>query len=535
MIYTQTFRLLLCALPIAALFCSCSAKNRTNPPDTIADKLIACNVLEAKDRNTLEQNLEDESPTAVIEALIIVRYSKHGVEGNNSFRTTTIIYDTAKYRPEQMEAAVEGVKRFLDGLHTCQVVNDNIYDKYITEIQSHRYIDPLQLLEQLKYDVKYADLLTSERFRLCADTLHAAGVLTDKRFNDLKQDIEAQRITLHYQLLDYVEHGVYFDLSKYSSDPKDYLPAIYSSIAGLFPELAFTDFEFDIVENKQWTIPDFKATGVIVSFKVNGVEYKHKSFISMPSGKDDGYLGFLDQHEFYHIFNHVLIDHGSPYRLHVVPSTLEFFPGNYQYFGILALREEQQYMLESLYPVFGWVAPEPFGKAITSHDIRIAIEKIRLAHFVDHLSQDQVDSVGQEMRVQRPVDMKGLLGCFPHVVYSLATDLPDPDHPYEKILDKLSHISRGAFKVQNVRVNFITGGTSARVTFLVNGKSYSTDVRTDVEVDPDFFTFAIKSAAEQNSKGKFYNLSAVEDAATYIYLTPPQARLLQLEYSMALD
>ncbi len=254
----------------------------------------------------------------------------------------------------------------------------------------------------------------------------------------------------------------------------------------------------------------------------------------MPTGKDDGYLGFLDQHQFYHIFNHVLIDHRSPYRLHVVPSALEFFPGNYQYFGILALREEQQYMLESLYPVFGWVAPEPFGEAFTSKDIHSAIEEIRKAHFVDHLSQDQVDSVRLAMHMQRPADMKGLLGCFPHMVYSLATDLPDLNHPYETILDKLSHISHGAFKAQNAHVNFNTGDTSARITFLVNRKSYSTDVRVDVEADADFFTFAIKAAAEQNSNGKFYNLSAVDDAATYIYLTPPQARLLEQEYSMAL-
>ncbi len=374
MTYTQTFRLLLRGLPLVMLFCSCTTKKQTDLSGTIVDKLIACNVLEAKDRGILTQHLEDESPTAVIRALIRVSYGKIGIEGDNSFRTTTIIYDTARYSPEQMAAAVDSVKRFLDGLHTCQVVNDDIYDKYIAEIQSRRYTDPLQLLEQLKYDVNYADFLTSERFRACADTLHAAGVMTDKRFNDLKQDIEAQRITLHYQLLDYVEHGVYFDLSKYSSDPKDQLPAIHNSIAGLFPELAFTDFKFDIVEDKLWATPEFKANDVIVSFKVNGVEYKHKSFISMPSGKDDGYLGFLDQHEFYQIFNHVLIDHGSPYRLHVVPSMLEFFPANYQYFGILALREEQQYMLESLYPVFGWVAPEPFG-AFTSKDIHSAIEK----------------------------------------------------------------------------------------------------------------------------------------------------------------
>ncbi len=110
--YTRTFRLLLRALPIAVLICSCTTNKQTDLSGTIVDNLIACNVLDADDRDVMTQHLEDESPTTVIGALISVQYGKLGVEGDNSFRTTTIIYDTTKYSPEQMAVAVEGVKRF---------------------------------------------------------------------------------------------------------------------------------------------------------------------------------------------------------------------------------------------------------------------------------------------------------------------------------------------------------------------------------------------------------------------------------------
>ncbi|MBT1711009.1 hypothetical protein KK062_22390 [Fulvivirgaceae bacterium PWU5] len=84
----------------------------------------------------------------------------------------------------------------------------------------------------------------------------------------------------------------------------------------------------------------------------------------------DGYLGFIDYQKFYQIFNQVLTDHRSPYRLHLVPAEMEFFPGNYQYFGIIAMTQPQASALDRGFSLFGIVHEESFDNALTTDEIR---------------------------------------------------------------------------------------------------------------------------------------------------------------------
>jgi hypothetical protein len=512
---------------ILAVTVACSDRKSVSR-GPIADRLVACQVLEDGQQGVLTAALKgsDSSSLAIIAALLQVQYKGMGIDYSDL--APAMSWDTTG-SPE----AIARVEKLLDGLMECQVIDDQQRRIVQSQIVPERLYHPAQVLIKLLYMAAYQAYIAPEPMLAFADSLHRVGIVPDDRYPALKDDIRAGKLTLHYQVLDYVEHGVHFDLAQMSGDAGQYLPVIYRRVADILPELAFTDFHYEIVKDEQNATPDYVAYHAVVSFNVNGIPYRHKSFIAPDhTDKRYGYLGYIDEHEFYQIFNQVLTDHRSPYRLHLVPALMQYFPGNYQYFGIIALTQPQTSVISRGTSLFDIVHEESFANALTADEINQAIHTFRQAGLLPHLTRAQVDSA----IAQRPVNIEELLLSLPDVVFVFDTELANLEHPYEEILQSFARISHGVFHPTNIQDDFDRDHTHGEVTFQLAGQKYMRRFNNDGDwVDADFLTYVFGLAAELKLAGRFYSLPGDGQVAHFIYLTPPQAQVLKEKYKLALE
>jgi hypothetical protein len=495
--------------------------------DPIADRLVACGVLENGQQGILTAALQrsDSSSSGIIAALLQVQYKAMGIDYSNW--TTYISWDTTG-SPE----AIARIEKLLDALAQCQVIDDQQRRIVQAQIIPERLYHAAQVLTKLHSLAAYKAYIAPAPMLAFADSLHRVGIVPDDRHAALKGDIRAGKLARHYQLLDYVEHGVHFDLAQLSGDPREYLPVIYRRVADILPELAFTDFHYEIVKDERNSSPDHVAYNVVVNFNVNGIPYRHESFIAPEhTGKRYGYLGYIDEHAFYQIFNQVLADHRSPYRLHLVPALLEYFPGNYQYFGIIALTQSQTSVISGGTSLFGIVQEESFEHALTADEINQAIHTFRQIGLLSHLTSAQVDTAV----AHRPMKIGELLLSLPGVVFAFDAELNNLEHPYEEILQSFARISHGVFNPKNIQDDFDLDHTHGEVTFQLAGKKYRHRFGIEGDwVDPGFLTYLFGLPAELKLAGRFYSLPGDGQVAYFIYLTPPQALVLKERYKLDL-
>ncbi|WP_254086586.1 hypothetical protein [Dawidia cretensis] len=122
------------------------------------------------------------------------------------------------------------------------------------------------------------------------------------------------------------------------------------------------------------------------------------------------------------------------------------------------------------------------------------------------------------------------------VVFVFDTELANLEHPYEEILQSFARISHGVFHPTNIQDDFDLKHTHGEVTFQLAGQKYRRRFDIDGDwVDPEFLTYVFGLAAELKLAGRFYALPGDGQVAHFIYLTPPQARLLKENYTLELE
>lgn len=435
-----------------------------------------------------------------------------------------ISFDTTHITAQERVEIHARLQAYLNNLNACGLITQSQYENYVHKIDDAAFIHELQLLSVLIPEVAYAEWLKSDNLPLFADSLFFYKVVTDNRYNDLKRDIQAGKIISHYQLIDYCDHAVFFDLAAYSDDPAIYLEAVHRAVASLLPELSFTDFEYAIEKDTLESSPGYDSYDVIAKIQCNGKSYQHKSFISIDHIKEYAYLGKIDHSEFYQLFNKVLADLQSPYRLHRIE---QYESNNYRYFGIIALKQEQTEMFRRHYSYLR-IGYENYRNALTSAQIEEAISGYQKIGLFNHLTQEQIISGAERVAQQSPKDLNDVLSCFPTVIYLFDTELGNLEDLYRELLEAFRDISHGVFNPQSISDNFDLDNEKATVKFSLGGKQHSRTLRIDGDwVDPDFFGFVSETVDASRLEGKFYNLPGDGQIASVIFLTDEQYRMLR--------
>ncbi|MBK9461101.1 MAG: hypothetical protein IPN94_17135 [Sphingobacteriales bacterium] len=367
--------------------------------------------------------------------------------------------------------------------------------------------------------------ITEKQF---TDKLYSKKICNDKNYQKFLTDIESKQLTDGLDFLKYCDKATIIYLKSYPEKPEEYLQKIHEDVASIIPDLKFTDFKFQIVLDSSISDSDSKFYEFIVSLKSNGKTYKQKSSYHLHSISKNEYFGEkIDQQEFYKIFNKILADIQSPYRLHEVKTSKDNVM-IWDRFGIIALTKEQADMLHGG-GVFFMPSYESFKNSLTTVRIEKAISEYQKIGLLSHLSAEQIKFATDKAAQQENRNLNDVLQCFPNTIYYFDTELGNLENPYAEILKELSLISKGMFNPTNIIDHFAKPtNKKSLVKFSFYKKEYSKQLLVEDDwIDPHFFDLVKQAVNDNKLNGQFYELYTGGQEASIIFLTIEQEKYLR--------
>lgn len=498
-----------------------SGQNMESKIQELVDiKLV--NSEQAKEMTELLSRTEEQLTNGqYIYALFQAEFKKQTGYQYSSFGTVMDFGDEKLKKAEQNQ--INGLLLdYLTKIKKVELISDKQFSEQSDRINNNEYVHLFQFLPDLTSQVNFEEWMSNERLDTYRKGLFENGIIDKKENDRLKSDIKDNKLNSPFQLINYCEKARFFDLSKYSNDPKIYLEQIHKLTSEILPELDFTDFKFEIKVDSTESFSDYISHDLITSIKSNGKTYKQKSFISPDDiGKDNNFLGKIDEQEYYQIFNKILKDSQSPYRLHLIKSSNNHRQGSaQQYFGIVALKKNQLKMFQ--YADSYWnLSYESFKNPLTTTKIDNAIKEYQELGLLAHLDKDQLTKSIEKVKEKENRTLNDILISFPEVILSFDVELGNLENPYEEIVSEYSKISHQEFNPTNINDDFDLQKETVSLSFDFNNKTYETEFKVDGDwIDTRFFEYMNAVIAENKLNGKFYSLYG--DGAELIYLTTEQ-------------
>jgi hypothetical protein len=511
-------------LIILIIFCTLFNKVYGQSPPGAIDSLIKYGIITTKGRRIMEKELrylKDKGRAnyrvAILGGLenIIIQKTFH----INPHRTGIFYsYSNQHLNKKSQDSINMSLRVLLEKIKKAGLLTDRVYTYALKSIDSGRYVVELQMIGSLTEMSSHLEWLAPTRLLPIAEELHKNGIVSDSSFLRLKDDINNGKIESAFQLNDYCKHDRVFDMAKYPDDPNVWLEQMHRDIASILPDLDFTDFNYTEVPDTS-----FSTSGVRfkVSLTCNGRIYKHISLpinnYRNPQGKITPKDIFVE--DFYRIFNKVLTDQQSLYRLHSIMFSHTTANEDTRRFAIIALKNDQGdvFMKE---PVMSYmlVSMDGYDSTLTSSKIDSTIAGWSKMGLFAHLSNTEVTKAIDDAQTADPFSTSNLLSNFPGVIYNVHDALTGPPHPYSNLLINLAKITHGAFnptKIVQIKVNH-----GLKLQYLSKSKIRSYTFPTAYGwLDVKFSAFMKDLGRENNLSGNFYQLKY--DNAI-IYLTKQQ-------------
>lgn len=329
---------------------------------------------------------------------------------------------------------------------------------------------------------------------------------------------------------------------KYKELPED-LEAAYKvafeQVQLFLPNLECTNFRYSIEDYLSWN--DEWDKQVVVRFESKGRTYRIK--LSYAQDKSATNMQFSDR--FFLVFNRVLVDQGSKYRLLLLDQE-----GFKETFGSLLLVDQSQstfltkasklrrngyyfnrtwYLIghSTYYLPFDWLSQDQIAAYFQYYE--------RLDLF-SHLTDDAKKQALEDCQQSPLTDQTSILYELDHIVLFFDWEMSYGKTPYKKAFEEFASISRGAFQPKAIQDDFDFSKQKSTIGFVLNNTNYQTEVAVAGDwYEPDFIQLIHKALNEQGIDGRFYHLG--EDggqASNVIYLNKEQYQLLSSDHKLFL-
>ncbi len=474
----------------------------------------------------LSRNKEHLTNGQYLYGLFQAEFKKETGNYYSSF-DTVLDFGEEQLKEREQNQLNDSLLQYLTKVKKANLINDQQFSEQSNRIKNNQYVHLFQLVLDLNNQVNFDEWMSFKKLDKFRKELLESGVINQKENDLLRSDIKDKKIQSPFQLIDYCQKARFFDLSKYANDPKTYLEQIHKTTSQILPELHFTDFRFEIKVDTAASFRNHISHKLVTSLTSNGITYKQKSFIVPDTiGQDNNFLGKIDNQQYYHIFNKILKDTQSPYRLHLISSTHDYRQTNsHQYFGIVALKKGQLPMFR--YADSYWnLSYESFKNPLTSQTIEHALKEYQKLGLFDHLEKDQISNAIQTVYEKQNTNLNDVLISFPQIIMSFDLELGNLENPYEEIVTEYAKISHQEFNPTNIHDDFDIDKPTVSVSFDFNNQHHETEFKVDGDwIDTRLFEYINQVIQESKSKGKFYSLYG--DAAEFIYLT---TQTIQIHY-----
>ncbi|MEN2412399.1 hypothetical protein [Flavobacterium mesophilum] len=492
--------------------------------DPILQKLIDNNLIEQKQIKDFEKSqarLKTKNTTSYLYGLFQCEYKS--ITGNFfSEIGSHDIFDSKKLNEEQQKKENQELTDYLFKLKKCDLLTKEQVQYFQQEINNNSYTYKLQFINDITFKAFKADYMVPDKLKEFAHKLKQNGII-EMQDQNLITAIDNQKIKNPIEMLSYCSKAVIIDPKNYSSEPEKYLELVHQKTAAILPELPFTNFEFQIALDSIMSDEDDKFYDFIVSIQSNGRKYKQKSFYRMYTPSKNKYSsGFIDSQEYYKIFNKILTDQHSPYRLHQITAYNEDTTEE-KTFGIMALTKEQEKEFQN---PESYLVPssEDFKNKPTTSEIEKAIEAYTKIGLFSNLTPEQINLGKEKVSQQENSNYNQILSAFPNLIYWFDTELGNLEDPYAELIKEFATISNNEFNPTQISNSFdIEKGKKTTLKFKMDNKYYTKVFKIDNDwIDTDFFDFIKSIATEHKLKGQFYELYTGGQDAQVVFLTKEQ-------------
>ncbi|OXB11680.1 hypothetical protein [Flavobacterium reichenbachii] len=493
--------------------------------DNTLQKILDLNLIEQKQVKDFKENqdrIKTKNATSYLYGLFQCQY-KNITGGFFSEMGSHDIFDNEKLTEEEQKKENQELTEYLIKLKKCDLVTEKQFNEFQKKINANSYSYKLKLLSEITFEAMKVDYMAPEKLKRFADKLKNNGIV-ETQYKELIAAIDNEKIKNPIDLLSYCSKSVIIDKKNYSKEPENYLELIHKKTAEIMPELAFSNFEFKIVEDSKMSDEDTKFYDFIVSIQSGGKNYKQNSFYRLYTPSTGKYsAGGIDSQQYYKIFNKILTDLHSPYRLHEIEVYSDNDNLDEKVFGIMALTKEQEKALQESESYFR-PSYEDFKNKPTTAQIEKVIEEYQKIGLFAHLSPLQINEAKEKVAEQENRDYNEVLSAFPNMIYWYDTELGNLEDPYAELLKEFSVISKNEFNPTQIINKFdIEKSKKTTLKFKLGTKSYSKVFKINNDwIDVDFFDFVKSIVKENKLKGQFYELYTGGQDAQVVYFTKEQ-------------
>ncbi|MEA5448536.1 type IV pilin-like G/H family protein [Leptolyngbya sp. CCNP1308] len=437
------------------------------------------------------------------------------------------------------EMPVTELQQLLQQLNDTGALSPPVYEQLQEELAAGRIRLDITLFEQAETRMEQYEQLQPEAVAPHLRELNALGILSDENLARLLQDLGTGQIDSKTDFVNYFDRALLINLQDYSSDPNDYFLEIHQAIAQMLAEtdiadIRLEDFRLEVLQESDLYHLN-EDHNLIVSARVNGRLYQQGSYY-FSSPRDNSLLGQItegssyrriDIEEAIHLFNKILRDQASPYRVYAVANEGARC-------GILALTEQQFKRYSGMgYSSYG----QSHDNSLTSDRIEEALTLYEQIGLLNHLTPAQIDRGRQRIAqtlITRPYE---LLMAFDNTVVVIEDwESGNVDNPYQEFTREFAAASHGAFAPTDISNEYDWESETAGQSFTINGTRYSTELDFQGDwLDPNFFTFIQGVVEETSPESRLYPLYGDYELVGYLFLTEQQRRTLEAEKLVTLE
>ncbi|HZY80382.1 MAG TPA: hypothetical protein VFE50_12720 [Cyclobacteriaceae bacterium] len=498
--------------------------------DAIVDKLITNGLITQADKKFVGGYLsgkKSNSNSSIINALAALNYEQtFNRKAPESLRLALMLNSFRVDEKDRLDLN-RSLEAYLVKLHKYGLVTDRQYQALNDRINSNTYNHQLELLSVIQEQADRQAVMEPQNIMPLIEKFKQNSIVTTN-YEQLVKDINAKKLESPIELLNYFDRTVKINGADYPKEPEKFLEPIHKETMRVLPELAFTNFKFEIVDDGKEVMRNDIQYDFICSIDSHGRTYKQRSFYRLYFAESKHYSeSEIDHQEYYKIFNKILADIQSPYRLHhlVETGTSVLAEGT---FIIIALTSEQEEILKKTGLGF-FLIPEDYSNSTTTVQIEKLISEYQQIGLLKHLTEQQIATGRKNVEQQGNGSVNDVLAGFADIIYSFDMEMGNLQDPYTEITREVSKISHGQFDPTEISDDFdIDRKKQVTIKFTLKGSLYQTKIDiNDDWVNPEFFEFINKAARESKLTGQFYFLDGETQVARAIFLTPGQYNRLR--------
>lgn len=344
----------------------------------------------------------------------------------------------------------------------------------------------------------------------------------------LKSIPEANKIFDDFDMIPFYHHAKIFHIKDYLNDDNTKnIKQILKDIISFLPNNEiFGEVTVETRDDGR-DIYYYIERDLMITIEANGIPYSLRSVINTKNYHNSYHKDFNPKNRIWKvsqildIFNKIYREIGSDYRLYLISD----LPNNYNNLdsknskvAVLVGKKGTNVMLRQ--EGIGFLGFRQHNNTETEanfleKDFSAFLEKIKGVGLLDLYSTEEIDHVNHLGKTKFLYAPEKMMWLFDYFVMAIC---PRENDSYKNFIELVPKLTHGKVLLENFEEDFANG----KLSFMLNGKAYSTSNLLKNRFDP-FFIFLVNEAMGDQGLGEFYlwaNEFDPHEQFSVIYSTP---------------